>query len=490
VNDGSGANTLSPNAGSWANEADRKTEMKITIHGAGGGEVTGSAYLVQTRDANVLLDLGLFQGANKVENYNRRPPKGAFDKLDAVVLTHAHLDHTGRLPLLTRAGYRGPIHATPATIDMADLILRDAAHLQKADVERENRRRQRQGQALLEPLYTQEDVERLRPLYRSLAYDQPTTVAPGIDIRVVEAGHMLGSVSIEMTVEEDSKKRVVIFSGDLGPRGAPLHRDPVPFKHADIVFMESTYGDRDHRPLMETAVETRAVVQKAVEAGGKILVPVFAVGRTQLLLYLLAGAFQRGTLVPFPIYIDSPMAIEATKIYGKHTELFDDEALAMYQSGDLRENLETAQFCPTAEDSRALNSLKGPCLIMAGAGMCTGGRILHHFRHNLSRPGTTVLIVGYQGHGSLGRRLVDKKETVTIFGEKIPVRASVHTFGGLSGHAGQSDLMHWLGSFAASRPHVFLTHGEDRSRKPLGTLIEERYQLRVDYPKLGERIEV
>src|SRR5262249_15772362 len=202
------------------------------------------------------------------------------------------------------------------------------------------------------------------------------------------------------------------------------------------------------------------------------------------------GAFQRGTLPPFPIYIDSPMAIEATKIYAKHTELFDDEALAMHQSGDLRENLETAQFCPTAEDSRALNNLKCPSLIMAGAGMCTGGRILHHFRHNLSRPGTRVLIVGYQGHGSLGRMLLDGKKAVTIFGEKIPVRASVHTFGGLSGHAGQSDLLRWLDSCAASRPRVFLTHGEDRARKPLGKMIEDRYKLRVDYPGLRETIEI
>jgi metallo-beta-lactamase family protein len=464
--------------------------MKVTIHGAGGGEVTGSAYLLQTRDANVLVDLGLFQGARKVENYNRLPRKGAFDRLDAVILTHAHLDHTGRLPLLARAGYQGPIHATPATIEVAELILKDSAHLQLADVERQNRRRQRQGQAPVEPLYAQEDVDRLRPLYRLLAYDQPTALAPGITARVVEAGHMLGSVSIEMTVEEAGQKRVVLFSGDLGPRGAPLHRDPVPFKHADVVFMESTYGDRDHRSLQDTAIQTREVVKKAVEAGGKILVPVFAVGRTQLLLYLLAGAFQRGTLPPFPIYIDSPMAIEATKIYGKHTELFDDEALAMHASGDLRENLATAQFSPTAAESRALNDLKGSCLIMAGAGMCTGGRILHHFRHNLSRPDTTVLIVGYQGHGSLGRQLVDGKKAVTIFGEKIPVRASVHTFGGLSGHAGQSDLLRWLGSFAGSRPRVFLTHGEEKGRKPLGKLIEERYQLPVEYPGLRETIEL
>jgi metallo-beta-lactamase family protein len=464
--------------------------MKITVHGAGGGEVTGSAYLVQTPDANVLVDCGLFQGARKVENYNRIPKKGAVKKLNAVVLTHAHLDHTGRLPLLTRSGYKGPIYATPATIDFADLILRDSAHLQKADVERQNRRRQRLGQPLVDPLYEQEDVDHLAPLYKKLGYDEPTPVAPGITVRAVEAGHMLGSVSLELTVEEDGTKKVVIFSGDLGPRGAPLHRDYVPFRKADFVFMESTYGNRDHRSLKETAIETREVVKKAVETGHKILVPVFAVGRTQLLLYLLAGAFERGTLSPFPIYIDSPMAIEATKLYSRHVELFDDEALAMQQSGELRENLDTAKFCPTADDSRALNDVKGACMIMAGAGMCTGGRILHHFRHNLAQAGTTVLFVGYQGYGSLGRMIVDGKKTVTIFGEKIPVRASVHTFGGLSGHAGQTDLVRWLECIAPSGPRVFLTHGEERGREPLAKIITERFNLRVDRPGLDETIEI
>jgi metallo-beta-lactamase family protein len=464
--------------------------MKVTVHGAGGGEVTGSAYLVQTREANVLIDFGLFQGTRKLENYNRIPKKGAFEKLNAVVLTHAHLDHTGRLPLLTRAGYGGPIYATAATMDFTELILNDSTHLQKSDVGRQNRRRERMGQPLLDPFYEQQDVEGLRPLYKKLGYDEPTTVAPGITVRAVEAGHMLGSASLELTVEDEGKKKVVIFSGDLGPRGAPLHRDYVPFQRADFVFMESTYGDHDHRSLQETAAEAREAVKKAVEACAKILVPVFAVGRTQLLLYLLAGAFKRGTLPSFPIYIDSPMAIEATKLYGKHVELFDEEALAMQQSGELREQLDTVTFCPSADDSRALNSVKGPCLIMAGAGMCTGGRILHHLRHNLARPGTAVLFVGYQGHGSLGRMIVDGKPTVTIFGEKIPVRASVHTFGGLSGHAGQTDLLRWLGSFAGSGPRVFLTHGEERGRKPLGELIKERHRLRVDYPGLHEAIDI
>jgi metallo-beta-lactamase family protein len=301
---------------------------------------------------------------------------------------------------------------------------------------------------------------------------------------------MLGSASLELTVEQSGRKKVVVFSGDLGPRGAPLHRDYVPFRQADLVFMESTYGDRDHKALAQTAVEARQVVAQAIDAGAKILVPTFAVGRAQLLLYLLAGAFKRGTLSPFPIYIDSPMAIEATNLYKRHVELFDDEAQSMQKSGELRDKLETVEFCPSPQDSQALNDTQGPCLILAGAGMCTGGRILHHFRHNLARPATQVLFVGYQGHGSLGRMIVDGKSSVTIFGERIPVRARVHTFGGLSGHAGQSDLLRWIGCIAPSRPRVFLTHGEERGRKPLAKLIKERFKLRCEFPGMGETIEI
>jgi metallo-beta-lactamase family protein len=464
--------------------------MKITVHGAGGGEVTGSAYVVRTRSAKVLVDLGMFQGARKVENHNRLPGRGAVKDLDAVLVTHAHIDHTGRLPLLPRAGYQGPVYASAATIELTSLFLKDSAHLQQADADRMNRRRRREGLPLLEPLYGRDDLDRIEPLFRELALDHGIEIAPGITVRAVEAGHILGSVSLEMTIEDEGVRKVVIFSGDLGPRGAPLHRDPVPFRHADVVFLESTYGDHDHPPLAETARLARDVIRQTVEAGGKVLVPVFAVGRTQLLLYMLAGAFQRGTLPTFPIYIDSPMAIEATRIYARHVELFDEEALAMHDSGELGDQLSTAHFTPTAAESRGLNAADGPCLIMAGAGMCTGGRILHHFRHNLGKPETTVLFVGYQARGSLGRMIVEGRPSIPIHGERIPVRARVHTLGGLSGHAGQSDLLHWLSSMAPSRPRVFLVHGEDGARESLGQAAEDRIGLHVAYPRIGETIEI
>ncbi|CAG0995711.1 partial Ribonuclease, partial [Anaerolineae bacterium] len=302
--------------------------MKIYFHGA-TGDVTGSAYHVKTKHASVLGDCGLFQGGKEERAKNRQRARLESGRLDAVVLTHAHLDHVGRLPLLTQQGYQGPIYATQATFDVAGLILRDAFYLQKADIERENRKRVRSGLAPLDPLYEEKDVLRLKPLVKAIAYNQLVQVAPGVQVRLVDAGHVIGSASVELTVEENNKKKVVIFSGDLGPRGAPLLNDPVPFDRADAVIMESTYGDRNHRSLHATAIEARKIVAKAIEAKAKILVPVFAVGRTQLLLYLLAAAFRNKTLPRFPIYLDSPLAVEATKIYGRHNELFDQEAQAM-----------------------------------------------------------------------------------------------------------------------------------------------------------------
>jgi metallo-beta-lactamase family protein len=463
--------------------------MKIKLLGAAGGEVTGSAYLLQTSEASVLIDCGLFQGAKKVENANHLPQPSALKQLDAVVLTHAHLDHTGRLPLLTRFGYAGPIFATPATIELTDLILRDSAYLQLEDAKRQNRFRAKSGKPPVEPLYTARQVEELRPLFKRLRYDKPTEVARGILVRAVEAGHILGSASLEVTVEEGGKRKVVVFSGDLGPRGAPLHRDPVPFKRADLVFLESTYGDKDHPPLAETAVQAREAIKATVEQGGRVLVPVFAIGRSQLLLYLLAGAFKRKTLKPFPIFLDSPMAIRATDIYRSHAELFDEEALAMRKAGDIAAHLRTAQVCQKAADSMALAKRRGPFLVLAGAGMCTGGRILSHLQNHLPDPTTLVLMVGYQSRGSVGRALADGASSVRIAGRLVQVRAKTHVFGGLSGHAGQSDLVNWMGSLAPSRPRVILTHGEDGPRAALRTRIQERFGLASELPGYRETIE-
>jgi metallo-beta-lactamase family protein len=463
--------------------------MKITVVGAAGGEVTGSAYYVQTKRANVLVDCGLFQGGKKSEALNR-PPTGAKQKLDAVLLTHGHLDHTGRLPLLAKRGHTAPVFATPATIEMTSLILRDSARIQASDSERRNRKRQRAGEEPQEPLYTPEHAESIIQCLQPVPYQQSVTVAPGIQAIWGESGHMLGSASIQLIVEKDGRQKRIVFSGDLGPKGALILRDFEPFKHADLVFLESTYGDHDHRPFMETVEEFVRIVQDTVEKRGKILVPTFAVGRAQLLTSLLAWMFRKKKVRPFPIFLDSPMAIEATNIYVRHRELFDDAMTKFIAEKPLRADLKTMKMCVTAEDSMKINDQTGPCLIMAGAGMCNAGRILHHLKQNLWKPDTHVLIVGYQSRESLGRRLVEGEKVVSIHGEKVAVKAKVHTLGGFSAHAGQTDLLTWFSAIAPSKPRVILTHGEDRQRTELAKKIQQRFRLSCSLPAMGETIEL
>ncbi len=466
--------------------------MKIVLYGAAGGEVTGSAYHIQTDRASVLLDFGMFQGHRKVEDRNCVLPKCNLAKLDAVLVTHGHLDHTGRLPLLVKAGYSGPILCTPATIEMAGLILRDSAKIQAGDNERINRKRTRAGEDPIEPLYTAAHVETLLGQFIAVPYNDSVAVAPGITARFVEAGHMLGSTSIQLTVEEKGRPKTVVFSGDLGPLGAPILKDFEPFHKADVVFLESTYGDRDHKPFNDTVKEFIEIVKEVVARKGKILVPTFAVGRAQLLLTLLAGAFRNKKLPPFPVYLDSPMAVAATEIYRHHPELFDAEMTAFIKQRGVAADLEMAKskISVTAQDSMALNDAPGPCMILAGAGMCNAGRIVHHLRNNLFKPETAVLIVGFQAEGSLGRQLVDGSKLVSIFGEKVAVKASIHTLGGFSAHAGQTDLLKWLGAMTNSRPRVVLVHGEDRAREPFAEKIQERFRIQAELPSLEASVQV
>ncbi len=461
--------------------------MKITLLGAASGEVTGSAYYVQTKQASVLVDCGLFQGGAKAEALNR-PPTGPKQKLDAVLLTHGHLDHTGRLPLLARRGHRVPVFATPATIEMTALILRDSARIQVGDAERRNRKRQRAGEPPLEPLYTPEHAEQAIQRLKPVPYLEPVNIAPGLQAIWAEAGHMLGSASIQLIAQEGGHQKRVVFSGDLGPKGVPILRDFEPFQHADLVFLESTYGDHDHRPFTETVEEFVSIVKDTVEKGGKILVPTFAVGRAQLLTGLLGWMFRNKKVRPFPIFLDSPMAIQATNIYTRHRELFDDGMQRFIREKPLRHDLKTMKLSVTAQDSMKINDQSGPCLVMAGAGMCNAGRILHHLKANLWKPETHVLIVGYQSHESLGRRLVDGETLVRIHGEKVMVKAKVHTLGGFSAHAGQKDLLKWFDTLAPSKPRVAVVHGELGPREVLAKLISQKHRLPVSLPQMKETV--
>lgn len=463
--------------------------MKLTFLGAAGG-VTGAATHCQTKSASILIDCGMFQGSRKEESLNRQAPPLNFRSLDAIVLTHAHLDHCGRLPLAVRDGYHGPIYATPATAELVALILRDAFRVMSSDLEKFNRMLHRSGKPPVRPSYEEEHVEEAIRLLKPMGYHTPVKVAPHMEVIVGEAGHILGSGSLKLKVTEGRKKRTVVFSGDIGALGMPIVRDPEPFTEADVVIMESTYGDRDHKPLADTLDEAVGILRDAIARRGKILVPSFAIGRTQDLLYHLEQAFRLGEIPRIPVYVDSPMAIEATAIYMRHPELFDPEMKELIASGEVERDKGYIRPTPSADESRMLNDVAGPCIIIAGSGMCNAGRILHHLRHNLWKSDTSVLIVGYQGTGTLGRQLVDGAPSVKIFGERIAVRAGIHKLGGFSAHAGQSDLLHWFNAIAPARPKLILNHGEDTARETLAKIIRQRYGIQATLPVYGDSIEI
>lgn len=454
------------------------------------GEVTGSGYLVQTDAATVLVDFGAFQGGQDARERSRGLGPVRPDRLDAVVLSHAHIDHSGRLPLLMAAGYAGPVHATPATLDLAALLLADQARILEGDLERENRRRQRAGEPPLDPPFTPADVERVRASGRPLAYGQRRQIAPGISLRFSEAGHILGSATVELGIEDGGRGRVLVFSGDIGPCGAPILRDPEPPVAADLVVMESTYGDRDRPPTTETVRRFEEILREAARNRARIVIPAFAIGRTQLLLFHMARAFRESGVPEIPVYLDSPMATAATLVYMHHQELYDAETGELVRSGQLRRDLQMLRVAESVAESRALNGHEGPCVIISAAGMCEAGRVVHHLRHTLWRENAHVILSGYMAPGTLGRALADGAGMVEIFGEPIAVRATVHHLSGFSAHAGQAELLDWLSGMAPAAPRIVLTHGDDPAREALRARIRERYGLPAECPQPGETLVV
>ena len=461
---------------------------KLTFYGATEG-VTGSAYLIETERAAILLECGLIQGSREEEKANEEPFPFNISKLDAVVLSHAHMDHTGRLPKLVADGYSGPVYMTYPTCELLEIMLKDAAFLEKRDAEWENKRRRRAGKPEIEPLYTIEDAEAALTLCEGIGYGHRREIADGVEVRYRDAGHILGSAIVEIVIKERGSEKKLVFSGDLGNSCAALLRDPEIIEEADVLLLESTYGDRDHRLIDETLEEFEGIIAKASK-GGNILIPAFAVGRTQEIIFRLGELYQQGKLRHQAVYLDSPMAIATTEVYHRYQDVFnreDSAALRQGRSGSLHTFLPVLRYSRTTEESMALNRIVEGAIIIAGSGMCNGGRIRHHLKHNLWRSNAHVIIVGYQAIGTPGRALVDGAKTFRFGGEEIVVNASIHTLGGFSAHAGQSQLVDWAKNFKKPRPKLQLIHGENEAKQELRKQFA-RLGWQADIPSFGDTI--
>jgi len=452
--------------------------MRITFLG-GAGTVTGSCHALEVGGRVVLLDCGQFQGMRAVEARNREPLPFAARDVDAVVLSHAHVDHSGRLPMLRRQGFSGPIYTHPASRALCEIMLKDAGYLQEKDAQWENLRRRRRGWPPLEPLYTQADGEAVMSQFRGLEYGERREIVPGVTACLHDAGHILGAAIVAVDLEERGKRVRLVFSGDLGVPDAPLMHAPAIVPEADLVLLESTYGARNHRSSEATLAELGSIFLEAARDGGNVVIPAFAVGRTQDLLHLLALHYDAWQIGRWRVFLDSPMAIDATAVYASHPGLCRLTPRAP-------PNFTIAR---TTEESMQINAIERGAIIIAGSGMCTGGRIRHHLKHNLWREECHVVMIGFQAEGTLGRRLVEGVPQVRLWNDAIRVAARVHTIGGLSAHAGQADLLRWYGNFR-SRPPVCLVHGEAQALHGLADALERDFGLRARIPAIGESIEL
>ncbi len=447
--------------------------MRVHFHGA-AGEVTGSLHEVEAAGQRLLLDCGMIQGSPEAER--RNADAFPFDPaaIDALVISHAHIDHIGRVPLLVKRGFRGPIYAQQATADLMPVLLLDAASISESEAERANRYL-RAGEPEHQPLYTREDVQAVMQRLQPLPYDTRSAVLPGVELCFREAGHILGSTSVELWADG----RKLVFSGDIGPKGTPILRDPATIDSADLVLMESTYGDRLHRDRADTIRELGGILDAAWRDGGNVLIPAFAVGRSQELLYWFARHWDEWGLSRWRIFLDSPMAAKVVAIYDRHAELFDEDARRVWQGKPNPFRLPNLHITESKEESMAINRIERGAIVIAGSGMANAGRILHHFRHRLGRRETHVVFVGYQAQGTTGRRLVDGAKWVRIHGHDVRVNAQRHTVGGLSAHADQHGLLDWYGAIrsggGSGHPPVALVHGEDKAREALAGEIGERY---------------
>ncbi|MGA3015822.1 MAG: MBL fold metallo-hydrolase [Bryobacteraceae bacterium] len=468
--------------------------MKVTFWGA-AGEVTGSMHLVEAGGKRLLLDCGLNQGRRKVAEAKNRYLPFAGSSIDAVVLSHAHMDHSGNLPTLVKGGFGGPIYTTPATVDLCNWMLRDSAHIHEKDAEFLNKRREhRKNLGLADgpivPLYTTEDAERTLPLFQAVGYHSPQNLAPGVIYVPYDAGHILGSSCVVLHEQHDGGQVRLAFSGDVGRPNLPIIRDPESMPPAEYLIMESTYGGRLHKSTSHVINKLREVVIRTAKRGGRIIVPAFAVGRTQQLVLLLHQLANAKEIPNIPIFVDSPLALNVTQVHRDHPECFDDETRDFLNHGEDPFGFGRLQYVREAEDSKKLNDLHGPFVVISASGMCEQGRILHHLRNNIEDPRNTVLITGFQAQDTLGRKLVEKWPEVAIFGEPLRVRAEISSLDELSGHADQHELLDWIKPLAPFLRKVFLVHGEPQQAEVLAKLLHSTYGLEVVVPSPGQSFEL
>lgn len=452
--------------------------MKIKFCGASTG-VTGSCHLLTSGEHKILLDCGQFQGgkAQDALNYEKFPFEPS--EIECVVLSHAHIDHCGRLPLLTKRGFEGKIYCTDATADLLSVMLKDSAYIHEKETEWKNRKAERAGREQVEPLYTIEDAEKALSLVSPILYDQQIEINSDMKIVFNDAGHILGSAITELWVTEDDKESKIVFSGDLGMEGRPILRDPTYIKKADYVIMETTYGNRIHKELGTGVDKLIEIILNTTRRGGNVVIPSFAVGRTQELIYELNRFYDsnneyRKELDKIFVYIDSPMATTATEIFRRNAQVFDEETREYILKGDNPLEFKNLKFTRSSKESQDLNFNKEPKIIISASGMCEAGRIRHHLKHNLWNPKNSIVFVGYQGQGTLGRSLVEGIKMVTLFGEEIQVNAEIHNLEGFSGHADQNGLFAWLAHFEQKPKQIFLVHGEEESKKDFAKLVNEK----------------
>ena len=469
--------------------------MKITFLGA-TKMVTGSNFLVEGAGKKFLVDCGMYQGGDRDEMQNHEPFAYDVNEIDFMLLTHAHIDHSGRIPKLYKEGYRNPVITTKATRDLCSIMLPDSGHIQEQEIEWRNRKRMREGKEALPPLYTAQDAIDTMEIFKPVNYDEIIEIDPNIYVRFNDAGHMLGSAIIEIWVKEDGKETKAVFTGDLGNNDIPLLSSPTMIDNCDYLVLESTYGGRLHIRNDEKANLFLNIVSETLDKGGTVVIPSFAVGRTQEILYELnnlkdaqdSEEFKKkyATLMKAPVYVDSPLAISATEVFRENANLFDEETQALIERGDNPLEFPGLQFTRTADESKALNEKNESAIIISASGMCEVGRIKHHLKHHLWDPNSTVLFVGYQAPGTLGRRIVDGEKVVRIFGEEIAVNARIEYIEGYSGHADQEWLMNFIYSFITKPKHVFLVHGEPNGQEILKAKIEEEAKLPVIIPEYGQ----